>query len=188
VPGVTIRCRRRCPGSNPARAASTARSAQSGLGRAAGNMAARPGGLDELGREPLDPPIDGDVIDGDAPLGQQFLDVPLGQAIAQVPADRERDHLSREPEAGEHRGLPKDVIEPVSRGCDQSTQRCRSGRPSGFGERAGETDREQSGTAPRVYSANRALFQPVSGSRRPEDGANRRGPNGRGWSPSVSGL
>ena len=34
VPGVTIRCSRRRPGSSPAKAASTARSAQRGLGRA----------------------------------------------------------------------------------------------------------------------------------------------------------
>ena len=31
-----------------------------------GNVAARPGGLDELRREPLHPSVDGDVIDGDA--------------------------------------------------------------------------------------------------------------------------
>ena len=61
-----------------------------------------PGGLDELGREPLDPPVDGDVIDGDAALGQQFLDVPVRQPVPQVPADRDRDHLPREPEASEH--------------------------------------------------------------------------------------
>jgi hypothetical protein len=48
------------------------------------------------------PTGDGDVIDGDAALGQQFLDVPVGQPVAQVPADRDRDHLPREPEASEH--------------------------------------------------------------------------------------
>jgi hypothetical protein len=41
------------------------------------------------------------VIDGDAALGQQLLDVAVGQSLAQVPADRHRDHLPREPEAGE---------------------------------------------------------------------------------------
>jgi hypothetical protein len=30
-----------------------------------GSMPARPGRLDELWSEPLDPPVDGDVIDGD---------------------------------------------------------------------------------------------------------------------------
>jgi hypothetical protein len=42
------------------------------------------------------------VIDGDAALGQQFLNVPVRQPVAQVPADRYRDHLPREPEASEH--------------------------------------------------------------------------------------
>jgi hypothetical protein len=65
-------------------------------------MPGEPRRLDELGGEPLDPPVDGDVVHGDAALGQQLLDIPVGQALAQVPADRDRDHLPREPEAGEH--------------------------------------------------------------------------------------
>jgi hypothetical protein len=65
-------------------------------------MPGEPRRLDELRREPLDPPVDGDVVDGDTALGQQLLDVPVGQAIAQVPAHRDRDHLPRKPEAGEH--------------------------------------------------------------------------------------
>ena len=36
-----------------------------------GNVAARPCGLDELRRELLHPSVDGDVIDGDAALGQR---------------------------------------------------------------------------------------------------------------------
>jgi hypothetical protein len=35
-------------------------------------MTARPSGLDELGGEPLDPAVDGDVVDCDAALGQQL--------------------------------------------------------------------------------------------------------------------
>jgi hypothetical protein len=53
-----------------------------------------------FGREALDPAVHGDVVHGDAALGEQFLDVPVGQAIAEVPADRDRNHLSRESEAG----------------------------------------------------------------------------------------
>ena len=68
-----------------------------------GSMAARPRRLDELGGEPLHPPVDSDVIDGDAALGQQLLDVPVGQPLPQVPPDRERDHRRREPEACEDR-------------------------------------------------------------------------------------
>jgi hypothetical protein len=35
-----------------------------------GSVAGRPGRLDELRSEPLHPPLDGDVIDGDTALGQ----------------------------------------------------------------------------------------------------------------------
>jgi hypothetical protein len=38
-------------------------------------MPARPGGLGQQGREPLHPPIDGDVVDLDPALGEQFLDI-----------------------------------------------------------------------------------------------------------------
>ena len=65
-------------------------------------MPAEPRRLNELRCEPLDPPVDGYVIDGDAALGEQFLDVPVGQSVAQVPADRDRDHLPWKPEASEH--------------------------------------------------------------------------------------
>jgi len=67
-------------------------------------VAARPRRLDELGGEALDPPVDGHVIDGDTALGHQLLDIAVGQAIAQVPTDRDRDHLAREPETSKHRG------------------------------------------------------------------------------------
>jgi hypothetical protein len=36
------------------------------------------------------------VVDLDAVLGQQLLDIAVGQPVAQVPAHRDRDHLSRE--------------------------------------------------------------------------------------------
>ena len=70
----------------------------------AGSVAAGARRLDELGSEPLDPSVDGDMINSDAAFGQQFLDVPVGQSVPQVPADRDRDHLPREPEACEDRG------------------------------------------------------------------------------------
>jgi hypothetical protein len=38
-------------------------------------MPAEPRSLDELGSEPLHPSVDGDVIDGDAALGQQLLGI-----------------------------------------------------------------------------------------------------------------
>ena len=58
---------------------------------------------DQHRREPLHPAIDGDAIHLDAPLGQQLFHVPIGQAIAEVPADRHHDHIRREPEPHEPR-------------------------------------------------------------------------------------
>jgi hypothetical protein len=43
------------------------------------------------------------LINCDAALGQRFFDVPVEQPVPQVPADRDGDHLRREPEASEHR-------------------------------------------------------------------------------------
>jgi hypothetical protein len=62
-------------------------------------MPAEPRSLDELRSEPLDASVDGDVVDGDAPLGRQFPGVAVGGVIAQVPAGRDGDHLrgNREP-------------------------------------------------------------------------------------------
>jgi hypothetical protein len=37
------------------------------------------GSLGELRGEPLDPPVDADVVDLDAAFGQEFLDVPVGK-------------------------------------------------------------------------------------------------------------
>jgi hypothetical protein len=44
-------------------------------------------GLGELRREPLDPPVDRDVVDLDPALAQELLDVPIRQAEPQIPAD-----------------------------------------------------------------------------------------------------
>ena len=64
-------------------------------------MPARPGGVGQQRREPLDPPIDGDVVDLNAAFGEEFFDVAVGQAEAQVSADRQHDYIRREAEAGE---------------------------------------------------------------------------------------
>jgi hypothetical protein len=68
------------------------------------SVPAEPGSLDELRGETLHPPVDGDLINGDTALGQQLLDIPVGQPVPQVPADRDRDHLPQEPETSEDRG------------------------------------------------------------------------------------
>ena len=66
-----------------------------------GRMPYEPSRVDQQRCEPLYPSVDGDVIDGDATLGQQFLDVAEGQAIPQVPAHGQHDHVGRKPEACE---------------------------------------------------------------------------------------
>ena len=67
------------------------------------SRAARAGGVDELRGEGLHPAVDRDVVDSNAALGQQLLDIAIRQAVAQLPAHRDRDHLPREAEAGRRR-------------------------------------------------------------------------------------
>jgi hypothetical protein len=43
------------------------------------------------------------VADLDTALDERLLDVAVGQAVAQVSADRDHDHLRRKPEPGERR-------------------------------------------------------------------------------------
>jgi hypothetical protein len=69
----------------------------------ADGVAAGASGLGQQRREPLDPPVDGDVVDLDATLGEQLLDIAVGQAEAQVPADGEHDDVGWEAEAGKGR-------------------------------------------------------------------------------------
>jgi hypothetical protein len=57
----------------------------------------------ELRGEGLHPPVYRHVIDLDAALGQQLLDVAVGQPVAQVPAHRDSDDFSREPVASRSR-------------------------------------------------------------------------------------
>jgi hypothetical protein len=47
------------------------------------------GRLGELRRKALNPSVHRDVVDLDAALGEELFDVPVGQAEAQVPADRQ---------------------------------------------------------------------------------------------------
>ncbi len=67
------------------------------------HVLAGPCGLGELRGEPLDPSEDRDVIDLDAALGQELLDVPVGETEPQVPPDGEGDDVRREPVADERR-------------------------------------------------------------------------------------
>jgi hypothetical protein len=66
-----------------------------------GEVSAWPGGVDEQQREPLQPAVDGDMVDRDATLSQQLFDVSVRQAIPQVPPDRQDNHIRRKPESRE---------------------------------------------------------------------------------------
>jgi hypothetical protein len=64
-------------------------------------VAARPSGIRQDWREPLDPAEQGHVIDLDPALSEEFLQIPVGQPVPQVPAHGDQDDLRREPEASE---------------------------------------------------------------------------------------
>jgi hypothetical protein len=61
----------------------------------------RSGSLGQQRREPKQPSIHRDVVDLDATLGEQFLDVAVRQPEAQIPTDRQHNHLGRKAKAGE---------------------------------------------------------------------------------------
>src|SRR6266511_927470 len=69
-------------------------------------MAAGPRGVGQQRREPLHPPVDGDVVDLDAALGEQLLHVAVRQRQAQIPPHGQHDHVWREAEPNERR--PRD--------------------------------------------------------------------------------
>jgi hypothetical protein len=68
-------------------------------------VTAGPGGLSEQRFQPLDPAVDGGVVELDAALGEQLLDVAVRQAEAEVLAHRQHDHLERMAKASEGREL-----------------------------------------------------------------------------------
>jgi 5'-3' exonuclease, N-terminal resolvase-like domain len=64
-------------------------------------VAAWPSGVGQQRREAQHPPIDRHVVDLHAPLAKEFLHIAVRQTEAQVPADRQHDHIGREAEASE---------------------------------------------------------------------------------------
>jgi hypothetical protein len=64
-------------------------------------VAGEPRGVGQQRREPLHPADDGDVVDLNTTLNQEFLNVAVGEADSQVPADRDDDHLCRDSEPDE---------------------------------------------------------------------------------------
>src|SRR5712691_7170178 len=69
----------------------------------ADRMPAGSGRVGEERREALHPPVHRDVIDLDPTLGEEFLDIAIGEPEPKIPAHREDDDLRREPEALERR-------------------------------------------------------------------------------------
>ena len=67
----------------------------------AGGVPAGSGRVDQQRGEPLHPAVDRDMINADTTSGQQFLDVAVGQVVAQVLPHRHHDHIRREREPGE---------------------------------------------------------------------------------------
>ena len=71
-----------------------------------GGMPQRAGGVGEQPAEPLHPPVHRHVIHRYAALGQQLLHPGTTARTgdtSEIPADRDRDHLRREPKPGERR-------------------------------------------------------------------------------------
>jgi hypothetical protein len=64
-------------------------------------VAAAAGRVDEQRREGLHPAVHADVVDHHASLGQQLLDVTVREAVPQIPAHGQDDHVGREPVASE---------------------------------------------------------------------------------------
>jgi hypothetical protein len=60
---------------------------------------ARPSGVGQERCEPQHPAVDRDVVGLDTALGASLLDVAVGQAEAQVSADREHNHIGWDAEA-----------------------------------------------------------------------------------------
>jgi hypothetical protein len=89
-----------------------------------------PGSLGQQRREPKHPSIQRDVLDLDATLGEQRFDVAVRQAEAQVPADRQDDHVGREAEAGEGRLRDRSRARWALMPAVSRLERCRSQRNS----------------------------------------------------------
>jgi hypothetical protein len=97
--------------------------------------------LHEARREAPDPAIDRGVVDLDASLRQELLDVSVGEAEAEIPPQGQCDDLGREAEAGEARvgqsGRTRSVeahSRVSSRAPDPAMQQCRQNLSARLGE------------------------------------------------------
>jgi hypothetical protein len=61
-------------------------------------VAAWAGRVNQQRREPLDPSVQGHMVDLDAALREEFLEIPVGQSVAQAPLHSDQNDLRWEPE------------------------------------------------------------------------------------------
>jgi hypothetical protein len=90
----------------------------------------RPSRVDDQRGEALHPPINRHVINVDTAFREQFFDIAVGQAVAEIPAHRQQDHLRREPVAGErNRNRAATTDHPCTHRptLNPPTQQCRCG-------------------------------------------------------------
>ena len=66
-------------------------------------VATRPGRIHQQRREPLDPSLQDHMVDIDTPLGEESLEIPVGESVAQVPTHSDHNDLGRKPESGGRR-------------------------------------------------------------------------------------
>jgi hypothetical protein len=75
-----------------------------GFSARADGMPAGPRCVDEDRSEPLDPAVQGHLVDLDASLCEEFLEVAIGESVAQPPLHGAKDHLRWQSEPSEASG------------------------------------------------------------------------------------
>ena len=93
-------------------------------------------------REPLDPPKQGHVVDLDTPLGEELLEITVGQSVTQVPAHGNQDDVGWEPESSERRLRRLDWSNEVS-ALHSDSLACQRSRHEPSCDRAGSRPMQQ---------------------------------------------
>ena len=66
-------------------------------------MTTQPRCIDHERSEALHPSLDGDVVNLDAALGEEFFDIAVQESVAEVPAHCQQDHVRWKPEPSKRR-------------------------------------------------------------------------------------